>query len=88
MALQARCPPTPLESVLNDKLEDNSDEAQQVAPLFLVASIGVGAASVGAAPVGGAAIHRSMAPVMKMGKLAKIDSKTTFTLDVGHITTS
>ncbi|MGB9113442.1 MAG: hypothetical protein WCF24_12050 [Acidimicrobiales bacterium] len=76
--------------MLNDKREDNSDEAQRVTPLFLVASIGVGAgaASVGAAPVGGAAIHRSMAPVMKMGKLAKIDSKTTFTLDVGHIITS
>jgi hypothetical protein len=57
----------------------------RIARLILVASIGVGAgaASVAAAEAGGAAVHRSMAPVTKMGKLAKIDSKTTFTLDVG-----
>ncbi len=57
----------------------------RITPLLVVAAIGVGAgaASVAAAPVGGAAIHRSMAPVTKMGKLAKIDSKSTLTLDVG-----
>lgn len=57
----------------------------RIAPLFLVASIGVsaGAASVAVASPSGAAIHHAMAPITKMGKLARIDSKTTFTLDVG-----
>jgi hypothetical protein len=55
----------------------------KIAPLLLVASIGVGAASASVAPAGATATHHSMAPVTKMGKLAKIDSKTTFTLEVG-----
>jgi hypothetical protein len=57
----------------------------KVAPLLLVASIGAGAgaASVAIASTAGAAIHQSMAPVTKMGKLAKIDSKSSFTFDVG-----
>lgn len=57
----------------------------RIAPLLIAASIGMGtgAASIAVAPLGGAAIHHSMAPVTKMGKLAKVDSKTSFTLVVG-----
>lgn len=52
------------------------------APVLLAASIGAGA-MLAIPTTAGATTDHSMAPVTKMGRLAKIDSKTTFTLDVG-----
>ena len=58
----------------------------RIVPLVLAASISIGAgsASIAAASLSGAAVHKTtMRPVTKMGKLTKIDSKTSFTMAVG-----
>lgn len=60
-------------------------KANRLAPIVLVASIGVGAGSAGvaAAPAGATVVYHVMAPVTKTGRLSKIDSKMSFTLAVG-----
>lgn len=61
-------------------------KGKRIVPLFLAASVGIGAggASIAASSLSGAAVHHTtMTPVTKMGKLTKIDSKDSFTMAVG-----